>query len=82
MNLSFIFLGDKDASSLVNGIDDEDRLIKPLKGTTNHEGYLYKQANSLYKGWRLSFFVIEDRQTVCIQILCFRNLYNYLAGSV
>jgi myotubularin-related protein 5/13 len=56
--------GDKDASSLVNGIDDEDRLIKPLKGSSNHQGYLYKQTNSLYKGWRLSFFVIEDRQTL------------------
>ena len=57
-----ICLGDKDATSLIREIDDQ--VIKLQKGDRSHEGYLYKQANSLYKGWRLFYFVIEDKKTV------------------
>ena len=56
-----IFLGDKDASSAVKDFDEH---VVSKQVDRSHEGYLYKQANSIYKGWRLSYYVIEDKKTV------------------
>ena len=57
-----IFQGDKDASSAIKNYDEP--ISNKQIEVRSHEGYLYKQANSIYKGWRLSYFVIEDRKTV------------------
>ena len=64
--ISKLFSGDKDATSAVKDYDDQ---IMPIRASDrSHEGYLYKQANSVFKGWRLSYFVIEDKKTVSIVI--------------
>lgn len=54
--------GDPDASSAIREQDEKIRTLPP--SNRSHEGYLFKQSNSVFHSFKLSYFVLEGKQQV------------------